>query len=84
VVRGLSWLLFGRPTSLQANNIVPVVEPELLIDGSHGIEAFETASTRVISTCVAQLWRKNVLLEGCLFKPQMIIPGADFDGPKVR
>mmetsp|Transcript_23060 Transcript_23060/g.64048 ORF Transcript_23060/g.64048 Transcript_23060/m.64048 type:complete len:368 (-) Transcript_23060:131-1234(-) len=67
----------------QGKNIVPVVEPEILIDGTHDIRTFAEASERVISSCVAQLWRKNVLLEGCLFKPQMIIPGADFPGPKA-
>lgn len=40
------------------------------------------ASTRVISCCVAHLWQKNVLLEGTLIKPQMIIPGADYTGQR--
>ena len=58
---------------LQACGVVPIVEPELLIDGDHSQDAFASASVRVISECVAQLWRKNVLLEGCLLKPQMIV-----------
>ncbi|PSC75875.1 fructose-1,6-bisphosphate aldolase [Micractinium conductrix] len=67
---------------IQAAGLVPIVEPELLIDGSHDAAAFAAASERVISRCVAQLWQKNVLLEGVLLKPQMIIPGADHPGPK--
>lgn len=67
----------------QAAGLVPIVEPELLIDGDHDQAAFAAASERVISRCVAHLWQKNVLLEGCLLKPQMIIPGADYAGPRA-
>lgn len=62
--------------------MVPIVEPELLIDGEHDAAAFEEANTRVISRCMAHLWQKNVLLEGTLLKPQMIIAGADYTGER--
>lgn len=38
--------------------MVPIVEPELLIDGEHDMGAFGDASARVISRCVAHLWQK--------------------------
>lgn len=66
----------------QAAGLVPIVEPELLIDGEHDQAAFAAASERVISACVAQLWRQGVLLEGMLLKPQMILPGADYTGAR--
>jgi fructose-bisphosphate aldolase, class I len=37
---------------------------------------------RTISACIAHLWRQGVLLEASLLKPQMIVPGADWTGPK--
>lgn len=38
--------------------MVPIVEPELLIDGEHDMAAFGDASARVISRCMAHLWQK--------------------------
>lgn len=58
----------------QAAGLVPIVEPEVLIDGPHSAAAFGAASERVIGACVTQLWRAGVQLEGCLLKPQMVIP----------
>eukprot|EP00877_Chromochloris_zofingiensis_P013601 jgi/Chrzof1/8495/Cz03g13070.t1_FBA1[v5.2] len=66
----------------QAAGLVPIVEPEVLIDGPHGSAVFAEVSERVISQCVAKLWQHNVLLEGCLLKPQMIIAGSEYNGPK--
>eukprot|EP00878_Enallax_costatus_P001823 GHUV01001981.1.p1 GENE.GHUV01001981.1~~GHUV01001981.1.p1 ORF type:complete len:376 (+),score=110.86 GHUV01001981.1:258-1385(+) len=66
----------------QAAGLVPIVEPEVLIDGPHSMQVFGAVSERVISTTVAQLWRKEVQLEGCLLKPQMVIPGADSGAAK--
>ena len=45
---------------------MPVVEPELLIDGSHTIEQFAAASEHVISRCVAHLWQKGELNGTCM------------------
>jgi hypothetical protein len=52
---------------------VPIVEPEILIDGPHSAEAFAAASERAIGACVAALWRRGVALEACLLKPQMVV-----------
>eukprot|EP00882_Tetradesmus_deserticola_P012056 GHRQ01012770.1.p2 GENE.GHRQ01012770.1~~GHRQ01012770.1.p2 ORF type:complete len:178 (+),score=55.05 GHRQ01012770.1:560-1093(+) len=57
----------------QAAGLVPIVEPEVLIDGAHSAAEFGRVSERVIGATVAQLWRQGVQLEGCLLKPQMII-----------
>lgn len=53
--------------------LVPIVEPEILIDGPHTAAVFAQASERVIGACIAALWRKGVALEACLLKPQMIV-----------
>lgn len=61
----------------QSVGLVPIVEPEILIDGDHDIQMAEDATIKVISACVAVLAARGVLLEGCLLKPQMVIPGIN-------
>jgi len=67
-----------------AAGLVPIVEPEVLIDGGHDAAASEAATTRAIAACVAHLWRRNIALEAVLLKPQMVIAGADWTGPKYE
>jgi len=63
----------------RASVLVPIVEPELLIDGKHDAAAFEAASARVISSAIAALWRQpGASLEGLLLKPQMVVPGSEW------
>ena len=66
---------------LQACGLVPIVEPELLIDGTHSIKVSQAALERVLHVCIAELWKHGVLLEGMLLKPQMVMPGAQWAGP---
>lgn len=65
----------------QAQGLVPIVEPEILIDGAHDIRTFCDVTQRVVSECVRHLWKEGVQLEACLLKPQMAIHGADYAGP---
>jgi len=65
----------------QARGLCPIVEPEVLIEGDHSAERFAEASQMVIAECVKALWAKNVVLKGCLIKPQMVVPGEAFAGP---
>lgn len=62
---------------LQRCQLVPIVEPELLINGNHSLEKFAAESERVIQSCIQHLRQRNVCLEACLLKLQMIIPGVD-------
>jgi fructose-bisphosphate aldolase class I len=59
----------------QEAGIVPIVEPEVLMDGSHDITRCEAVTTRALEHLFAALARHNVLLEGILLKPNMVIPG---------
>ncbi|KAI8101259.1 hypothetical protein M9435_001367 [Picochlorum sp. BPE23] len=61
--------------------IVPIVEPEILIDGDHDIDTFERISARVLQACVGKLWEYNVDLGAVLLKPQMVVPGVDCTNP---
>src|SRR6201997_3257678 len=59
----------------QENNIVPIVEPEVLMDGAHSIERCEEVTSSVLQTVFNQLFEHRILLEGMVLKPNMVISG---------
>ncbi len=59
----------------QENGIVPIVEPEVLMDGGHDIETCEKVTGWVLQEVFAQLFYAGVKLEGMILKPNMIVPG---------
>jgi fructose-bisphosphate aldolase class I len=59
----------------QENGIVPIVEPEVLMDGAHGIERCEEVTEGVLATVFDQLLAHKVYLEGMVLKPNMVISG---------
>ncbi len=60
----------------QAAGLVPIVEPEVLMEGDHTIETFEKVSQWAWSTVFEQLYTMGVHLEGILLKPNMILSGS--------
>ncbi|KAF8396453.1 hypothetical protein HHK36_018072 [Tetracentron sinense] len=61
----------------QENGLVPIVEPEILVDGPHDIDRCADVTERVLAACYKALNDKHVLLEGTLLKPNMVTPGSD-------
>lgn len=59
----------------QAHGIVPIVEPEVLIDGDHSIESCEAVSLPVFQAVFAALYRHKVALDYIVLKPSMVISG---------
>jgi fructose-bisphosphate aldolase class I len=59
----------------QERGIVPIVEPEVLMDGSHTIERCEEVTSNVLHTVFNALFEQKVVLEGMLLKPNMVISG---------
>jgi fructose-bisphosphate aldolase class I len=59
----------------QENGLVPIIEPEILIDGDHTIEVCAEVSERVFSAVMQQLFAQRLLIEGLLLKPNMVTPG---------
>ena len=59
----------------QENGIVPIVEPEVLMDGGHDIQRCEDVTSWVLSEVFEQLFVADVALEGMILKPNMIVPG---------
>jgi fructose-bisphosphate aldolase class I len=55
--------------------IVPIVEPEVLMDGDHDIERCEVVTNQTLCEVFTALRRHDVLLEGMLLKPNMVISG---------
>lgn len=59
----------------QEADIVPIVEPEVLMDGDHGIEVCEEVTGRTLHYVFDALFRQRVMMEGILLKPNMVISG---------
>ncbi|KAL9236059.1 hypothetical protein vseg_010767 [Gypsophila vaccaria] len=61
----------------QENGLVPIVEPEILVDGPHDIDRCAEVTERVLAACYKALNDHHVLLEGTLLKPNMVTPGSE-------
>ena len=59
----------------QENGIVPIVEPEILMDGSHTAEDSFVVTEEVLHSVFYELYGQNVLLEGMVLKPNMVLSG---------
>jgi fructose-bisphosphate aldolase class I len=59
----------------QEANIVPIVEPEVLMDGAHTLERCSEVTEWVLKTVYQELYEARVVLEGTILKPNMIISG---------
>lgn len=71
-----AWGLARYAAICQENGLVPIVEPEILSDGDHSAEFCQKVTERVLNAVFAALQKNNVLLEGCLLKPNMITYGS--------
>ncbi|SDF54426.1 fructose-bisphosphate aldolase, class I [Limimonas halophila] len=61
----------------QEADIVPIVEPEVLMDGTHAIADHAAATERVLRGVFAELAEQGVALEGMLLKPNMVLSGKE-------
>lgn len=61
----------------QENGLVPIVEPEVLVDGTHSIDECKVASERVFAGVVHECINQGLLWEGALFKPNMVTSGSE-------
>ena len=60
---------------VQEANMVPIVEPEVLMDGEHDINKCYEVTSKVLKECYKELKLHNVNLKGTILKPNMILPG---------
>ena len=62
---------------VQEAKMVPIVEPEVLMDGDHTIDKCYEVTSKVLSECYKELKIHNVNLKGTVLKPNMILPGTN-------
>mgnify|MGYP001366929164 FL=1 len=63
----------------QSNDIVPIVEPEILMDGNHDIEDSFVVTEEVLHTVFSELYKQGVQFEEMILKPNMVLSGYDAD-----
>ena len=69
---------------VQSRGMIPIVEPEVLLDGGHDIERCAEVTEAAQSALFAALRAHNVKLEYVILKPNMVLPGQDSPRPSVE
>ncbi len=72
-----AWGLARYAKACQESGLVPIVEPEILMDGAHSIEKTAAVQEKVLTEVYKALADNGVFLEGTLLKPSMTVSGAD-------
>ncbi len=72
-----SFLLSRYASICQSAGLVPIVEPEVLMEGDHDIESCELATTAVLKSVFYYLHLQKVYLEGMILKPNMVLSGKN-------
>ena len=76
-VHECAWGLARYAAISQDNGLVPIVEPEILLDGSHSIDRTLEVAEKTWAKTFYFLAENNVMFEGILLKPSMVTPGAE-------
>jgi fructose-bisphosphate aldolase class I len=72
-----SWTLSRFARISQENGLVPIIEPEIVMDGNHTIEECSIVQEKILNSLYSMLFKHNVLLEGTLLKTSMTLPGIE-------
>jgi fructose-bisphosphate aldolase class I len=76
-IRANALLLALYAALCQEAGIVPIVEPEVLMDGDHSIDRCAEVTETTLHVVFGHLVTQDVLLEGMILKPNMVVPGLD-------
>jgi fructose-bisphosphate aldolase class I len=76
-IKANAFLLARYAVICQEVGIVPIVEPEVLMDGNHSLKACADVTNEVLHTLFNQLYQQRVNFEGMILKPNMIVPGLE-------
>jgi len=79
-----AWGLARYARACQESGLVPIVEPEILMDGDHNIDKTAAVQEKVLAAVYKALSDNNVFLEGTLLKPSMTVPGAECTEPVTK
>lgn len=75
-----TWGLARYARTVQDAGLVPIIEPEILMDGDHPITRTAEVQEEVLAAVYKACDLNGVLLEGSLLKPNMVVPGSDYSG----
>ena len=78
-IRSNAHALARYAAMVQEANMVPIVEPEVLMDGNHSAEDCFNKTSEVVEKCFEELILHNIDLTGVILKPNMILAGASSD-----
>lgn len=76
-IRENARLLAAYAKDCQEAGIVPIVEPEVLMDGGHDIDACRSASERILKALFEELKKAEVAIDGIILKTNMVIPAKE-------
>lgn len=76
-IKANAFILARYAALCQAAGLVPIVEPEVLMDGDHTLQCCAEVTEQVLHEVFEALYRMHVAFEGILLKPNMILPGKD-------
>eukprot|EP00981_Chlorochromonas_danica_P009661 scaffold2798_cov160-Ochromonas_danica.AAC.30 len=79
-----AWGLARYARAVQESGLVPIVEPEILMDGNHNIERTAAVQEKVLAAVYKALSDNGVFLAGSLLKPSMTCPGAECTEPVTK
>jgi len=74
-IKETAWTLARYAAICQNNGLVPIVEPEILMDGTHSLATCQKMTEKTLAAVYKALSDQNVLLEGSLLKPNMVLKG---------
>jgi fructose-bisphosphate aldolase class I len=74
-IKSNAHLLARYAALVQEANMVPIIEPEVLMEGNHDIDTCYNVTTDVLNECFNELVIQKVSLKGVILKPNMIVPG---------
>jgi fructose-bisphosphate aldolase class I len=61
----------------QEGGLVPIVEPEVVMEGTHDLQQCFEVTSQVLHAVFGQLYQQRIMLEGMILKPNMVLPGSD-------
>lgn len=76
-IRANAQALGRYAAACQDAGLVPIVEPELLMEGNHSLAQCREATSRVLSAVFGELAGYSVRLDGVVLKPNMVVPGSE-------
>lgn len=81
-IKDTAWTLARYAAICQAHGLAPIVEPEILMDGDHSLEVCQYWTEKVLSSVYKALNDQEVILEGTMLKPNMVLNGEQYKGKR--